>query len=56
MVKAQCAPITITSADLIRAVDEDGVNDYAAKKLVEQLIERARLTAMANTLGVEVPA
>lgn len=55
MVKSQCVPIIVTPDDLIRAVDEDGVKDYSARDLVEALIERARVTALAQTLGVSVP-
>lgn len=55
MVRTKCVSITVDPAELARAVNSDGVEAYRSRDLVEALIERARVEAIASMLGVKGP-
>lgn len=47
-----CAPIIVTPKDLAETVNEEGVDAYRAKLLVERLLTQAKDEAFAMTIGV----
>lgn len=50
----RCVTIGVSPEELASTVDDKGVNDVAAGKLVTTLLERAHNTAIAQTLGTRV--
>lgn len=44
--------ITVTPAELVQAINEDGVVGYKASDVITRLLERAEREAVAKTLGI----
>jgi len=53
LVRSACVPITVTPQELAAAVDEDGIDSFKSRKVIEHLIKRSEKEALAKTLGVD---